>query len=65
MGHDVLTVQEAGNDNLSIPDEDVLSFAVADKRAVVILNRKDFIRLHRVNTEHLGIIVCTNDQDCL
>lgn len=28
MGHDVLTVQEAGNDNLGIPDEDVLAFAV-------------------------------------
>jgi hypothetical protein len=24
IGHDVLTVQEAGNDNLDIPDEDVL-----------------------------------------
>ncbi len=63
MGHDVLTVQEAGNDNLGIPDGDVLSFAVADRRAVVTLNRQDFIRLHRANPEHFGIIVCTSDQD--
>jgi predicted nuclease of predicted toxin-antitoxin system len=63
MGHDVLTVQEAGNANLSIPDEDVLAFAIDDNRAVITLNRQDFIRLHRVSSEHLGIIVCTNDID--
>jgi ribosomal 30S subunit maturation factor RimM len=27
MKHDVLTVQEAGNANLGIPDEEVLAFA--------------------------------------
>jgi predicted nuclease of predicted toxin-antitoxin system len=65
IGHDVLTVQEAGNANLGIPDEDVLAFAVGDNRAVVTLNRQDFIRLHRVNSEHFGIVVCTNDTDRL
>ncbi len=63
MGHDVLTVQEAGNGNLGIPDEDVLSFAIDENRSVVTLNRDDFIRLHRANTQHCGIIVCTNDPD--
>jgi predicted nuclease of predicted toxin-antitoxin system len=63
MGHNVLTVQEAGNDNLGIPDLDVLAFAISDNRAVVTLNRQDFIRLHRANSEHFGIIVCTNDPD--
>ncbi len=63
MGHDVLTVLEAGNANLGIPDEDVLAFAIADNRAVITLNRYDFIRLHRLNSEHCGIIVCTNDTD--
>ncbi len=63
MGHDVLTVQEAGNDNLAIPDEDVLAFAIRDNRAVVTLNRQDFIRLHRSNSAHFGIIVCTNDTE--
>jgi predicted nuclease of predicted toxin-antitoxin system len=63
MGHDVLTVQEAGNGNLGIPDEDVLFFAIAHNRAVVTINRYDFIRLHRTDCEHCGIIVCTNDND--
>lgn len=63
MGHDVLTVQEAGNANLGIPDEDVLAFAIDDNRAVITLNRQDFIRLHRISSQHFGIIVCTNDID--
>ncbi|WP_373544428.1 DUF5615 family PIN-like protein [Chamaesiphon sp.] len=63
MGHDVLTVQEAGKGNLGIPDEDVLSFAIADNRAVVTLNRDDFRRLHRANSQHFGVIICTNDPD--
>ncbi|HIK08575.1 MAG TPA: DUF5615 family PIN-like protein [Trichormus sp. M33_DOE_039] len=63
MGHDVLTVQEAGNDNLGIPDEEVLAFAIRENRAVLTLNRQDFIRLHHRNSEHCGIIVCTNDTD--
>jgi predicted nuclease of predicted toxin-antitoxin system len=63
MGHDVLTVQEAGKGNLGIPDEDVLAFAIGENRAVVTLNRDDFIRLHRSDSQHCGIIVCTNDPD--
>jgi len=61
MGHDVLTVQEAGNANLGIPDEEVLAFALSNNRIVITLNRQDFIRLHRINPDHSGIIVCTND----
>jgi len=63
MGYDVLTVQEANNDNLGIADEDVLAFAIKDNRAVITLNRQDFIRLHRSSSEHCGIVVCTNDID--
>ena len=63
MGHDVLTVQAAGNANLGIPDKAVLEFAVADNRAVLTLNRYDFVRLHRSQPNHAGIIVCTNDSD--
>lgn len=63
MGHDVLTVQEAGKGNLGIPDEEVLSFAIGENRTVVTLNRDDFVRLHRANPQHCGIIVCTNDPD--
>ncbi len=41
----------------------MLAFAIRDNRAVVTLSRQDFIRLHRANSQHFGIIVCTNDTD--
>jgi len=65
LGHDVLTVQEAGNANQGIPDDEVLAFAIRVGRAVITLNRRDFIRLHRAQPEHAGIIVCTQDDDTL
>ncbi len=61
LGHDVLTVQEAGNAGL--PDPDVLAFAVSNNRAVLTQNRRDFMRLHRLQPDHTGIIVCTDDQN--
>lgn len=63
FGHDVLTVQEAGNANQGIPDEDVLAFAIDDNRIILTLNRDDFIALHRLQPDHAGIIVCTRDQN--
>ena len=63
LGHDVLTSQDAGNAHLAIPDEDVLEYAVKDGRAVLTLNRKDFIRLRRRAPLHSGIIVCTENPD--
>jgi len=63
LGHDVLTVQEAGKGGQAIPDEAVLAFAVAQSRALITLNRRDFIRLHRTSPDHAGIIVCTQDAD--
>jgi extradiol dioxygenase family protein len=41
----------------------VLAFATEENRVVVTQNRKDFIRLHSLQPEHAGIIVCTNDRD--
>jgi predicted nuclease of predicted toxin-antitoxin system len=38
MGHDILTLQEAGNANLGIPDEEVLAFAVSNDRAILTIN---------------------------
>jgi predicted nuclease of predicted toxin-antitoxin system len=61
LGHDVLTVQEAGNANQRIPDEQVLAFAVSQERAILTINRIDFIRLHRRDDQHFGIVVCTID----
>ncbi len=63
MGHDVLTTAEAGNANQAIPDEDVLQYAINNQRAVLTLNRQDFIALHRSTPDHEGIIVCTFNPD--
>ena len=63
LGHDVLTVREAGHDNQQISDEGVLLFAVSEQRAVITINRRDFVRLHHTQPQHCGIIVCTEDTD--
>jgi Domain of unknown function (DUF5615) len=63
LGHDVLTVQEAGKANQGIPDDEVLAFAASIERAVVTLNRYDFIKLHTKQPDHAGVIVCTENQD--
>jgi hypothetical protein len=61
LGHDVLTVQEAGQ--AGADDPVVLAFATSHGRAVVTCNRRHFMRLHRQSTAHAGIVVCTRDQD--
>lgn len=63
LGHDVLTVKEAGNANQRIPDEVVLAFASRNNRAVLTFNRPDFIKLHLLQPDHAGIIVCSEDFD--
>jgi hypothetical protein len=63
LGHDVLTIQEAGMANQSIDDEVVLAFAHNDRRAVLTINRKHFVRLHNAGLEHSGVIVCALDID--
>ncbi|MFM7576000.1 MAG: DUF5615 family PIN-like protein [Microcystaceae cyanobacterium] len=63
LGHDVLTVQGAGNANQRIPDDQVLAFAVGQERAILTINRVDFIRLHRRDNQHFGILVCTNNRN--
>ena len=63
MSHNILTVQEAGKDNQKIPDEEVLAFAVSENRAVLTLNRRHFIRLHSLQPDHAGIIVCRAEDD--
>jgi predicted nuclease of predicted toxin-antitoxin system len=62
LGYDVLTSLEAGRANLRVPDDEVLDFAIEQKRAVLTLNRLDFFRLHRDRGGmHEGIIACTLD----
>ncbi len=63
LGHDVLTSQDTGRAEQAVPDEEVLEFAVSQTRAVITLNRKHFVQLHRRESDHSGIIVCTFDRD--
>ena len=59
LGHDVLTVQETGKADQALPDEAVLKLAADEGRAVLTINRLHFIRLHRSQPHHAGIVVCT------
>ncbi len=63
LGHDVLTVQETGRADQALPDDKVLEFAIQENRAVLTLNRLHFMRLHRTQPDHAGIVVCTFDAD--
>jgi predicted nuclease of predicted toxin-antitoxin system len=63
LGHDVLTVSEAGNAGQGIPDDEVLIFAIDRERAILTLNKYDFIRLHRHSDNHFGIVVCSDNRN--
>ena len=58
LGHDVVTTQEVGLDNVGTPDPDILAEATRRGRAVVTMNRDDYITLHAITPGHAGIIVC-------
>lgn len=59
LGHDVLTVQEAGQQGGA--DAVVLAYATSMDRAVLTFNRRHFVRLHSRTAAHEGIVVCTAD----
>jgi hypothetical protein len=61
LGHEVLTVQEAGE--CGGDDPRVLARATAEGRAVLTFDRPDFKRLHRTTPAHAGIVSCTPDND--
>ncbi|MFN3648297.1 MAG: DUF5615 family PIN-like protein [Armatimonadota bacterium] len=63
LGHDVLTSVEAGVANQRLSDAQLLDCALKAHRTVLTLNRRDFIRLHRENPRHCGILACTRDED--
>lgn len=62
-GHDVLTVQEAGERERGRDNTRVLERATLEGRCVLTFDRADFKRLHRQNPSHAGIICCTRDND--
>src|SRR5438552_1657552 len=63
LGHDVLTVPQAGR--CGADDSELLADATADGRAVLTHNHRDYRRLHRVQQPHEGIISCTHDDQDL
>lgn len=63
LGHDVLTALDAGQADNAIPDIEVLAFAASKNRTVLTLNRWDFVALHRADSEHAGVVVCSVDSD--
>jgi predicted nuclease of predicted toxin-antitoxin system len=63
LGHDVLTVQEAGRRGSA--DLVVLTEATANGRAVLTHNHRHFKRLHARGQPHAGIVSCTRDDNDL
>ena len=63
-GHDVVSAAEAGL--AGVADEQVLSAAVRDRRAVVTNNIKDFRPMHaaylKMDTKHCGIVFVPTDK---
>ncbi|MDO8365175.1 MAG: DUF5615 family PIN-like protein [Saprospiraceae bacterium] len=63
LGHDTLTVRDAGQGNQSTPDHEILAFATENNRSVVTFDRRDYYQLHQANAAHGGIVACTYDAD--
>jgi hypothetical protein len=59
----MLTMNEDGKANQSLPDDQILALATEKQRAVLTINRRHFISLHRKQPAHGGIIACTFDPD--
>jgi hypothetical protein len=63
IGHNVITVADAGKAGQALTDRTILELAAADERAVVTLNRRHFVQLRVAGPNHAGIIVCSLDLD--
>ncbi len=63
LRHDVVTLEELRQADRGLTDEEVLALATGQERAVLTLNRRDFVRLHGERPDHAGIVVCTLDID--
>jgi hypothetical protein len=54
LGHDVLTSFDAGNANRSVPDRELLEFAVSQRRILVTLNRRTLSERTRPGYQGIG-----------
>jgi len=50
---------DANQAGQGMSDKEVLEFANAQKRILITLNRRHFIRLHQLFPKHYGIVVCS------
>jgi len=62
-GYDITSTHEQGKSGRGIEDQKVLSHAVANERAVITQNWKDFEHLHAMGGKHFGIVLCEVDAD--
>ncbi|BAY90728.1 MULTISPECIES: DUF5615 family PIN-like protein [Nostocales] len=62
-GYNVLTSYETGQANQGISDDVVLQYATKMGRILITENRQDFIDLHRIVSNHAGIIIFKSDRD--
>jgi predicted nuclease of predicted toxin-antitoxin system len=62
-GYNVLTSYETGQTNQGISDDVVLQYATKMGRILITENRQDFIDLHRIVSNHAGIIIFKSDRD--
>jgi len=58
LEYDILTLQDAGKAEQKIPDPEVLYYAININRAILTMNRRDFIRLHTQTPQHKGNVIC-------
>jgi hypothetical protein len=63
LGHDVVTLEELGKADQGLLDPAVLALAIDQDRALLTINRRHFVRLHGLNQEHHGLVVCSLDID--
>ena len=63
LGHDVLTAFEDSRANKKISDEKVIERVVKLNRILLTIDRHDFKRLHQINSDHAGVVICTFDAD--
>jgi hypothetical protein len=61
LGHDVLTTPEAGLAGAGTPDVAILAESTRLGRAVLTMNRRDYIALHALDPNHAGVVICTRD----
>lgn len=64
-GHDLVTLNDLGLAQIAFPDDQVLLKATELGRCLLTFNRADFIKLHKQDDQHAGIIVCTYNRDSI